>query len=791
MEVQTNTQLRKNQELQFLEYSGNDDLVGESMYEYANSRLFYWKNEDFSSHVLHPFMYNLKLWNKLNNIIINGYKDYVDTELIENMSSKVKFDELVGEFGECKNFWKYNVMDLTGYTTRYEAAIKDEHKEDDDRTTSPLTGYDGLFYPSAAKEFLELYNEGEPVSRSGDDVSKFTISEEFFKNPYEDDVDIKTLNSQSGFLKAIHSIYWQITDEEIIVDNEIYKTSDFYIKWYSHLNYTRAAYQKIAMQLWYWRRRIWELIKNDYDISKYCLDIQGNSLILIDTFKEGADESNPYLIDLSIAQNKLMDNATGNQNTHVPFCENRLIHPKELWVKWKSNPIAMPAFDVKWQEKTGDVGYDTRYRTDDFEEMGQLTHSNNDCNDDFHVVIREWLEQYKDLLKWEGDNGVKFDDNRLPVFFDMEQSANVLALASWRCFNYKDSDGVEWRNEDGEPVKATLTGKNPCHIISIERTSTSTLEYNWTKYTNESLPLFNLTNLTEWLFDAYHYCPATGSLLIPLYKFNCRDDGETPSQKALVDMYVVPAQMLKQDNFVAMDRVYGLPVEIDLNDILKFNENNSKFRFDHPVKVCRNTNMVFSPYNANGQNKVKCAFLGVFIDEDEQSYSGDNNYDIKSVKFSTCDAATRYDYDSQSELDLGLVKGGYFEGDDVRWGGFKDGISSDSRLYIDGRVAKDCFNSYDSNDKYVFVLDFQTSIDTSDLFLSTRGDAMSYSYNILSDAGYIPHFAYQSLVKYGEKDKVDGTAYTWHNKYLKTKNHLQFELLGLDDKSIPDAFDAM
>lgn len=160
MEVQKNTGLRKNQELQFLEYSGNDDLVGESMYEYANSRLFYWKNVDFSSHVLHPFMYNLKLWNKLNNIIINGYKDYVDTELIENMSSKVKFDELVGEFGECKNFWKYNVMDLTGYTTRYEAAIKDEHRDDENKTTSPLTGYDGLFYPDAIKEFLNLYNDG-------------------------------------------------------------------------------------------------------------------------------------------------------------------------------------------------------------------------------------------------------------------------------------------------------------------------------------------------------------------------------------------------------------------------------------------------------------------------------------------------------------------------------------------------------------------------------------------------------------------------------------------------------
>ena len=176
MDVQKNTELRKNEELQFLEYSGMEELVGKSIYEYANNRLFYWKNQDYSSHVLHPFMYNLKLWNRLNNIIVNGYRDYSDEDLIGYMSSKVKFDELVGEFGECKNFWKYNVMDFTGYTTRYEAAIKDEHRDDDNRTMSPLTGYDGLFYPDAANDFLKLYTAG--ISQKD-----FKESEKFFDLP--------------------------------------------------------------------------------------------------------------------------------------------------------------------------------------------------------------------------------------------------------------------------------------------------------------------------------------------------------------------------------------------------------------------------------------------------------------------------------------------------------------------------------------------------------------------------------------------------------------------------------
>ena len=96
LEVQSNTGLRRMQERQFKEYSGSQDILGEGLYDLVNNKTFYWKNTDFSSHVLHPFMYNLKLWNRLNNIIVNGYRDYVNQDLVGYMSSKVKFDDLFG-----------------------------------------------------------------------------------------------------------------------------------------------------------------------------------------------------------------------------------------------------------------------------------------------------------------------------------------------------------------------------------------------------------------------------------------------------------------------------------------------------------------------------------------------------------------------------------------------------------------------------------------------------------------------------------------------------------------------
>ena len=105
----------------------------------------------------------------------------------------------------------------------------------------------------------------------------------------------------------------------------------------------------------------------------------------------------------------------------VSSCENTLVKPSELWIRWKSNPIALPAFDVWYDRLTTDSEFDTRYRNYGFIELGQISYMDNSCNDKFSIVIREWKSRYFDLAK----------DNRLPVFFDMEQSADVLAMASW------------------------------------------------------------------------------------------------------------------------------------------------------------------------------------------------------------------------------------------------------------------------------------------------------------------------------------------------------------------------
>lgn len=206
--------------------------------------------------------------------------------------------------------------------------------------------------------------------------------------------------------------------------------------------------------------------------------------------------------------------------------------------------------------------------------------------------------------------------------------------------------------------------------------------------------------------------------------------------------------------------------------------SSEKFLFDHMVKVCRNTNMVFSPYDSNGMDKIRMAFLGNLVrisEEDREKYG---NHTELSVKRSSCTAMTRYEYDSQNTEDLSLTKGRYFVGNAARDG---------SGTYMDTHVAEK-FNSYDSLDKFVMVLDFDPSVEHRNMFEASWQDGVrGLTYNILGDAGFIPHFAYQSLVRYGSKD--GGTAYTWKNSYLDRKSHMQFELLGIDDSEIPTAYD--
>lgn len=169
-----------------------------------------------------------------------------------------------------------------------------------------------------------------------------------------------------------------------------------------------------------------------------------------------------------------------------------------------------------------------------------MTHTNNDCNENFKVVISKWREKYANIIDWDiriahMDYGVAEEEvdiernkpirNRLPVFFDMEQSANVIALASWFVVPDVDENGIVKRDPYAieKDVEVVCCAKNPYHIVSIERTGTDLSDYNYTEYGSNSM-INGSGVLMDWMFDAYQYCHANGSILIPFYRFDCSDE---------------------------------------------------------------------------------------------------------------------------------------------------------------------------------------------------------------------------------------------------------------------------
>ena len=151
-------------------------------------------------------------------------------------------------------------------------------------------------------------------------------------------------------------------------------------------------------------------------------------------------------------------------------------------------------------------------------------------------------------------DGEKEYANMLPVFFDMEQSANILVLSSWFKMDDVEENGIRKLDEYGNPMSIVSCCRNPLHILSIERPSETPSEYTLEEYASNS-EVNGSGVMREWLFDAYHYCQANGSILLPFYNFSCTDDGP---QSMDVRLFLVPAQEMKARNHAVEGRIVQL-----------------------------------------------------------------------------------------------------------------------------------------------------------------------------------------------------------------------------------------
>lgn len=105
------------------------------------------KNIQHSSYQLHPFLWNFIEVQKYHKPISIAF-DSKTVEELEGANVLNYIDKYFGEYGQSIDVWRHNLVDYTGYVTRYETS---EHTLDS--TFSEVVDYDGAFYPPAIDDF--------------------------------------------------------------------------------------------------------------------------------------------------------------------------------------------------------------------------------------------------------------------------------------------------------------------------------------------------------------------------------------------------------------------------------------------------------------------------------------------------------------------------------------------------------------------------------------------------------------------------------------------------------------
>ena len=826
MRVQNNEELVEKQNKQFLRYSSDTSLVGNNRNRNGNGQVIEalnWKNTKYASVMLHPFMYTFQLWNPLVNIIINAMSEYITSDLERNLSNKRIFDDLYGTSGESKNFWKYNVLDFTGYVTRYEHEKHD--KVDAVGEVSPLTGYDGLFYPSAIQEFIEAYERTAweirryerrdandrirvrkvhdftprvPAKNSQEYgksifISDSTSTEASRKLAYAEMAYMGTVGDDNTdappdgetFEQAIASIYWQLefrTEVNTITDIDTSSKLTYYGRWFSHLGYSDERCKRIAKQLWYWRDRIVDAATHRYAVCNYNLDLGNNSMFLMDTFADelpsGETTSTPAIdaldASLSTTNNFIERSVNSNNNTTAGRCFTPTTRPKELWIRWNAEPIAMPAFDVYWnnerlQERWYDESDPTNNKTSlgaagRFQEFGQIKYKDSITNDALNDAIENFIKVYT----LDGTGATMKLGNKAPIFYSFQQNADVLVFATWR--KITDSESLL-----GGYDRTSLC---PIHILCKE-VQTYDGTYCFERFLQDipSIDPIGKGQRDSHLSAPYIFDSVGGNILIPTYRIytpraidfeddpkNAENEGVLANQSIFIKLYGLSCQSIVKSNYETREKL-----TIYDDKCVFINADNL---FSGTVLISNGTSVLFS---LDGE-KLGFAFLGSLTQKSQ---------DIVSKTLAT--GCTRYLADSDPQEKIALLRKRFYEVD-----GEPDEVAERNvGVYADLRISDDernIWNSFDRNDKFVCVVQYDGTLTGGNWALEAKNSSKFSSriLNLVSDASYIPNFAYQSPKDFERFPEVSGTNRLFKSTYFALRDHWAIQLLGLENNLLLD-----
>jgi len=123
----------------------------------CNAPFYNHKNQTHPTFQSHPFLYNFenKPSSRAESLALKYVNLFKDEYSYGNVSRVI--DDYIGKFGLAIDAWKTNAHDYTGYQTEYE----ESNHLTELGISSEVVGYEGSFYPPAAKIFVKACREGK------------------------------------------------------------------------------------------------------------------------------------------------------------------------------------------------------------------------------------------------------------------------------------------------------------------------------------------------------------------------------------------------------------------------------------------------------------------------------------------------------------------------------------------------------------------------------------------------------------------------------------------------------
>lgn len=307
----------------------------ELMLKYHGSDIAYYpwynyKNRDFATFQAHPYLYNFVEHENDKYPIENAFYGNANEDLIYELQTE-NISVYLGELGNINRIWRNSGFDYSGYKSRYENSLHVYGSSNSNGLYS-VTHYDGIFYPPAI-DLYKKYVNGTLFERIERDGETYVLSGfELLSTHMIDYVDGRKYDSETNLTIPEISSLWH---------------------YYSHLNLTRAERLHITNQLIALSADIMDMsdaeyrrnnnntdfynVEEPYDVYKYGLDYNKNSIILLKRYADGR----------SIISNKTATQAQ-KKNTLG-----------QLWIKLNSHPIGFPAFLNGEKKKYSNVLLDT------------------------------------------------------------------------------------------------------------------------------------------------------------------------------------------------------------------------------------------------------------------------------------------------------------------------------------------------------------------------------------------------------------------------------------------------